>query len=118
MVSHTGCFGLGGRWSHGPELQKPVGANVIGEIEQVRMIAPELMADTNAKTHPFLLQFFEQTRPVAQFDQWRGSLTCRQPVTDGDRRADRRRDTRASRRSSLAPADTEAIAQAVELFRD
>src|SRR5208337_4652838 len=70
---------LVGRRSQGPQLQKPVRADVIGEIKQVRIIAPELVADTVAKAHTFLLQFFEQTRPLAQFDHgWIADL--HQPV--------------------------------------
>ena len=104
---------LVGRRSQGPQLQKPVRADVIGEIKQVRIIAPELVADTVAKAHTFLLQFFEQTRPLAQFDHgWIADL--HQPVKMSIGAQSVGRDTGVPP-IIFCSRDTEAITQAVEL---
>ncbi len=62
----TDACRLSGTWHQGPELQKPVGGNVVGEFEHhLRVIAPELGTDAIAQTYPLLLQLFGQTRSVA-----------------------------------------------------
>jgi hypothetical protein len=49
----------------GPKIEKPVGCNVVGELEQLRVISPDLVMQAIAKPHPFLLQLFGQARPFA-----------------------------------------------------
>ena len=47
--------GLGRGRCHGPELQDPLGGKVIGELEQLRVVAPQLLADAVGQAHALLL---------------------------------------------------------------
>jgi hypothetical protein len=58
-------FSFGRRRRHGPKVEEPIGRNVIGELEQLRVIPPELVMQAIAKPDPFLLQLFGQARPFA-----------------------------------------------------
>ena len=62
------AFGLGRRWHHGQSCRNQSAATSFGQFEHLRVIAPELVTDAIAKTHPLLLQLFGQTRPVTQPD--------------------------------------------------
>jgi hypothetical protein len=51
-------FGLCWCRRQGPDIEKPVGSYIIGELEHLRIIAPELVVQAIAEPHPFLLEFF------------------------------------------------------------
>jgi hypothetical protein len=53
-------FRLIGRWRLAPKLQQPTRRHVIGELEHLRVIPPELVMEAVAEPNSFLLQFLGQ----------------------------------------------------------
>ena len=67
-----------------PKLEEPPRAEVIGELQHLRVIPPQLLIDAVAKPNPFLLQLLRKTRPRAQFDEPRISeLEAAEEMTVG-----------------------------------
>src|SRR3954453_10982062 len=60
--------GVGGQR---PQIQDPFGCDVVAHREQLRVIAPELLADAVAQAHALLLKLFSQARPLPQRDHGR-----------------------------------------------
>ena len=49
-----------------PQIEKPVGGEVVRELEHLRVIAPELLTHAAGQTGAFLLQVVRHARPLAQ----------------------------------------------------
>src|SRR5215831_3220662 len=64
----TGC-GRGRR--RGPQLEKPVGSEIVADRERLRVIPPELFADAVGEPVALLLQVLAHSRPLAQLDDGR-----------------------------------------------
>ena len=54
-----------------PERQEPVGGEVVGQLQGLRIVAPELFAHPVGEAGPLLLQLVGQARPGAQLDDQR-----------------------------------------------
>jgi hypothetical protein len=50
-----------------PQIEKPIGGEVVSEFEHLRVIAPELLTHAAGQTSAFLLQVVGHPRPLAQF---------------------------------------------------
>src|SRR5215210_4278645 len=59
-------LGRGGRQR--PQIQDPLGCHIVAHLEQLRIVAPKLLADAVAQAHALLLQLFSQARPLPQRD--------------------------------------------------
>src|SRR5215207_10470198 len=57
-------LGRGGRQR--PQIQDPFGCDVVAYLEQLRVIAPKLLADAVREAHALLLELFRQARPLPQ----------------------------------------------------
>src|ERR671939_225220 len=55
-------------WRQCPQLQDPLGRHVLAQLEELRVVAPELLTDAVAQTHALLLQLLSQARPLPQRD--------------------------------------------------
>jgi hypothetical protein len=67
-----------------PKLEEPSGGEVIGELQHLRVIPPQLLMDAVAQPNPFLLQFLGKTRPRTQFDEpWINDLEASEQMTVG-----------------------------------
>ena len=60
--------GLGGRRRQSPEVEEPVGGEIVAEFEGLRIIAPELLADAVGEPVAVLLEVLGHARPLAQLD--------------------------------------------------
>jgi hypothetical protein len=49
-----------------PQIEKPIGGEVVSELEHLRVIAPELLTHAPGQTIAFLLQVVGHPRPLAQ----------------------------------------------------
>src|ERR1700730_17115587 len=49
-----------------PQIEKPIGGEVVSELEHLRVIAPELLTHAAGQTSAFLLQIVGHPRPLAQ----------------------------------------------------
>ena len=56
------------RRRHQPQLQDPLGGDVVGEFEQLRIVTPQLLTHTIAQAYALLLQLRRQPRPLAQLN--------------------------------------------------
>ena len=65
-LAQARCLGRGRR--HGPQRKHPLGRAIIGQFEQLRVVAPKLLADAVAQAHALLLKLLGQARPLAQLD--------------------------------------------------
>ena len=99
-----------------PQVQRPRRRDVVvNRVEELRVVAPELVPHSVGQANAFPRQFLAQTRPLAQLDDCRvGRLQPPQTVRVGtQRRGEHSRVPpvvlRARRR--------EAVAETVELFR-
>lgn len=54
-----------------PEVEKPVGPGIIGQLDCLCIISPELLADSVGKPVALLFQILGYPRPLAQFDHQR-----------------------------------------------
>jgi hypothetical protein len=98
-----------------PELQDPLGGDVVGQLEQLGEVAPELLAHAVGQAHALALQLLGQAGPLAQLDDGRvggphGPEQVRVGAQPGGRDA------------GVAPVvlragDAGAVAQPVELLR-
>src|SRR4051794_37608366 len=57
-------LGRGGRQR--PQIQDPLGCDVVAHREQLRVGAPELLADAVAQAHALVLELLRQARPLPQ----------------------------------------------------
>ena len=105
---------LGRGRGRGPERQDPFGRDVVAQLEQLRVVAPELLADAVGQAHALLLQLLGQARPLAQLDHAR--------VADGHAPEQVRVGAQPGGRDPgvapvvLGPGDADPVAQAVELL--
>jgi PAS domain S-box-containing protein len=105
---------LGRGRRHGPQRQDPLGRDVVGELQQLRIVAPELLADAVAQAHALLLQLLGQARPLAQLDHGRvAGLHGPEQVRVGAQPGGRDPGVAAV---VLGAGDAEPVAQAVELL--
>ena len=58
MVWRRRCFGR--CWREIPQGQDPLGRNILGHREQLRVVAPELLANPGAQAHALLLELLGQ----------------------------------------------------------
>src|SRR3954465_3247282 len=58
--------GLGRGGGQRPQIQDPLGGHVVAHREQLRVIAPELLAGAVAQAHALVLKLFSQARPLPQ----------------------------------------------------
>lgn len=106
------CFGR--RRCPGPQGQNPFGRNVIAQLEQLRVVAPELLANPVAEAHAFLLQLLGQARAFPKLDDGRvADLHRPEQVPVG---AQPGRGNAGIAPVVLGTGDAEAIPQAVELL--
>src|SRR5882724_9380923 len=54
-----------------PQIEKPVGGEVVSELEHLRVIAPELLTHAAGQTSALVLQLVGQPRPLAQLHNHR-----------------------------------------------
>ena len=105
---------LGRGRRHRPQRQDPLGRDVVAQLEQLRVVAPELLADAVGQAHALLLQLLGQARPLAQLDHGRvAGLHGPEQVPVGAQPG--------GRDPGVAPVvlgagDAEPVAQAVELL--
>ena len=65
-------FGRMGRcWRQTPEVEKPVGRDISAQLEGLRVIAPELVADAVGQSRLLMFQFVSHSRPFPQLDNGR-----------------------------------------------
>jgi len=70
----AGALLLGVR-CEGPKLEKPSRSEVVGELQHLRVIPPELMMHAVGQPNSFFLQFLGKARPRTQFDEpWISNL--------------------------------------------
>src|ERR671938_204888 len=60
--------GLGRGRRQRPQIEDPLGRDVLVQLEELRVVAPELLADAIAQAHALLLQLLSQARPFPQRD--------------------------------------------------
>ncbi len=60
--------GLGGRPRQNPEVEEPVGGDIVVEFEALRIIARELRPDAVGEPVAFLLDVLGHARPLARLD--------------------------------------------------
>jgi hypothetical protein len=51
-----------------PQIEKPVRRNVIGQLQHLRIVTPELLADAITESIPFCALILSDPRPLSQFD--------------------------------------------------
>src|SRR5262252_9080004 len=68
FLQATGC-GRGRR--RGPQLEKPVGSEIVADRERLRVVPPELFARAVGEPVALLLQVLAHSRPLAQLDDGR-----------------------------------------------
>jgi hypothetical protein len=99
---------------HQPQLQDPLGGDVVGKFEQLRIVTPQLLTNTIAKSNALLLQLRRQPRPRAQLHD--------HGIADPHRPKQLRIGAQPSRRDPcvasviLGAGDAEAVAQTVKLL--
>lgn len=59
---------LGGCRRQCPQIEEPLGGEIVTEFERLRIIAPELLADAVGEPVAFLLQVLGHAGPLAQLD--------------------------------------------------
>ncbi|KPL51899.1 hypothetical protein ABB55_06390 [Prosthecomicrobium hirschii] len=60
-----------GRGKERPQVEKPAGRDIVGEVKDLRIVAPELFADAVAQSVALGPQFLSHARPLPQLDQHR-----------------------------------------------
>jgi len=65
--SRTAFAGVGA-WFH--KSEKPIGGEVVSELENLRVIAPELLTHAAGQTSSLLLQLVGHPRPLAQLHNY------------------------------------------------
>jgi len=70
--AHDAAFaqadGLGGCRRQYPQIEEPIGGEIVTQFERLRIIAPELLADAVGKPVALLAQVLGHARPLAQLD--------------------------------------------------
>src|SRR5208337_3800195 len=57
------ALGLVGGWSQTPQVEEPIGGDVVGEFEKLRIVAPEQLTDSIGKAVAFDAQVVSDARP-------------------------------------------------------
>src|SRR6516162_5404572 len=63
--------GLFGRLCGSPEIEDPLRAKVVDELEHLRIVAPELIAQPVGESDALRLEFFVDARPFSELDNER-----------------------------------------------
>src|SRR5215218_1366612 len=105
-------LGRGGRQR--PQIQDPLGGHIVAHLEQLWIVAPELLADAVREAHAFVLELFSQARPLPQCNHGGGA------GLDGPEQVRVRAQSAGCDPSVapviLRPSEADAVAQAVELL--
>src|SRR5215467_11677414 len=112
FLQTTGC-GRGRR--RGPQLEKPVGSEIVADRERLRVVPPELFADAVGEPVALLLQVLAHSRPLAQLDD--GRILGRQLPEAVSVGAQAVAEDMSIAAVVLGSGDGKPIAEAVELLR-
>ena len=98
-----------------PQVEEPVGASVVGDVEDLRIVAPQLLAHAVGEPGAFRGEVLGDARELAQFDNHR--IDRRQAAEAARIGPERVTEHLGIAAVVLGPGWREAVAEAVELLR-
>ena len=107
-------YRLGRSWYAGPQLEQPVGPQVAGEFQHLRIVPPQLLANAIGQSAALALQIVGHPRPLAQLDDER--IVDRQPTECVPIGTQAIRQHMGVTPVVLGAGDREAVSEPVELL--